>query len=104
MADARVERQPGPARPPSRIHAAHGLVLVELAPVRLQLRLAELGRVGAEEELEQREVAQLGELVGGSLAPFLECTLALGRERIAPPPPPALLAALLQIAGLGEAL
>src|SRR3954447_20569525 len=66
VGDARLERARGPAAPE---RGADGLVLGELGLVRGQLPRGDEPGVGAEEQLEQGEVAQLGQLVGRLGAP-----------------------------------
>src|SRR4051794_31326903 len=102
--DARVEREPRAGRH-ARGHAgADLLVLGQLAPVRLDLGVREVARVGAEEELQQGGGAQLEDLVGRLGAPPLERLAARVGDRVELAPAPALLALLGQVATLRQAL
>jgi hypothetical protein len=72
VGDARLERDARALWNLCRHGLADALVLRQLAPVGLELRRGEFGRVGAEEELEQRRGTQLGYGVGGPRPPFGE--------------------------------
>src|SRR4051794_21171084 len=94
--DARLERHPRAARLLTDVDLADLLVLAQLLLVRGDLMGAQLPRVRAEEQLQQREVPQLGDLVGRLGPPAVQRGASLRRQRVALAPPAALLALLAQ--------
>ena len=77
--------------------------LQELLVVR-EPALGDRMRVGAEEELDERDVAQLGARGVRVREPGIERRLARGSDREAPPPPADLLALLADQPGLRQPL
>ncbi len=84
------------------VGVADALVLGELTPMGLELYARELLRVGAEEELEQAEVSDLGRLGRRLRQPGGKRSPAAGRRRVRAAAPTAFLAPLFQQALLGQ--
>ena len=94
----------GPRGPLPSSSALIVLVAREALPVGRQLGGGHPRGVGAEEELQQRRVAQLGGVAGRLGAPRVERLAARVGDAEHAPPPPALLAPLLGEPGLREPL
>ena len=96
VADARLEGEERPARPAAVVERADRLVAREPLAVGGQLGGGHPRGVGAEEELQQRRVAQLGGVAGRLGAPRVERLAAGVGDAEHAPPPPAALAPLLR--------
>ena len=102
--DAGVEGDPHSFRQVLAAELDDLFVLLELGPVGGQLPGRQRAGVGAEEDLQQRPVAELGQLVGRLLQPLGERPAPPVGDLVVLPPPAALLAALGQVAGRRQPL
>ena len=89
VADARLEREERPARAAAVVERADLLVAREALAVERQLGGGHRRGVGAEEQLQQRRVAQLGGVAGRLRAPRVERRRPASVMREHAPAPPA---------------
>ena len=104
VAQPRLQGEERAARAAAVVERLDRLVAGELLAVGGELGRGHARGVGAEEDLQQRGIAQLREPGLGLGAPRLERPPARVRDRELAPPPPALLAPLGDEAGLREPL